>query len=247
MNSRCGFATLSTKLLQLGDGRSACASCLKLAASNVGCVAGRHSRPACYYVEMRALRASRSNRMSRFLRNAVLIISANFLAGAIAFSQTPPASSPQPEVNRSTAPLPGAPVNGQATAPVAQPAYLTPIAGVQGVLAETIEGATIASQAANEKFNPASSVKLATALVALQTFGPDHRFTTVLWSSGPIDKSTGTLKGDLVVRGRDPAFHYEHAVMVARQLNELGIRYVFFFFDAATCVIHTLSLPDAVH
>ena len=75
---------------------------------------------------------------------------------------------------------------------MAQPAYLTPIGGFQGVLAETVEGATIAAQAADDRFNPASAVKLATALVALKSFGPEHRFMTGLWSTGPIDKSTGT-------------------------------------------------------
>ncbi|HEX3083260.1 MAG TPA: D-alanyl-D-alanine carboxypeptidase [Pyrinomonadaceae bacterium] len=109
---------------------------------------------------------------------------------------------------------------------VTQPAYLTPIAGYQGVLAETVEGTTIAAQAVDDKFNPASSVKLATTLVALQTLGPDHKFITGIWAAGSIDKSTGTLNGDLVVTGRDPSLHYEHAVMVARQLNELGIRTV---------------------
>src|SRR6266403_1542160 len=109
---------------------------------------------------------------------------------------------------------------------VARPGYLTPIAGYQGVLAETLDGATVAAQAAEEKFNPASSVKLATTLVALQTLGPDHKFVTGVWAAGPIDKSTGTLTGDLVVTGRDPSFHYEHAVMLARQLNDLGIRTV---------------------
>ncbi len=109
---------------------------------------------------------------------------------------------------------------------VAQPAYLTPIAGYQGVLAETVDGATVAAQAVDDRFNPASSVKLATTLVALQTLGPDHRFVTGVWVAGTIDKSTGTLNGDLVMTGRDPSLHYEHAVMVARQLNDLGIRTV---------------------
>src|SRR5436190_23506748 len=84
----------------------------------------------------------------------------------------------------------------QPAPPLAQPAFLTPISGYQGVLAETIDGATIAAQAVDDKFNPASSVKLATALVALQTLGPDHRFVTGIWVAGPIDKSTGTLTGD---------------------------------------------------
>src|SRR5712692_1690512 len=106
----------------------------------------------------------------------------------------------------------------------AQPAYLTQIHGLQGVLAETLDGSTVAAQAVDEKFNPASSIKLATALAALKTFGPEHRFLTSVWASGKIDQATGTLAGDLIVAGHDPSFHYEHAVMLARELNELGIR-----------------------
>lgn len=165
--------------------------------------------------------------MSQFLRKAVLIMSAIVVAAVVAFSQAaPPANTPS-EVNRSqTAPIAGQSANSSATSAVAQPAYLTPIGGFQGVLAETVEGSMIAAQSADDRFNPASAVKLATALVALQSFGPEHRFMTGLWSTGTIDKSTGTLNGDLIVTGRDPSFHYEHAVMLARQLNDLGIRNV---------------------
>src|SRR6185436_4332140 len=109
---------------------------------------------------------------------------------------------------------------------VALPEYLTEVHGYQGLLAETLDGKTIASQAVDEKFNPASSVKLATALAALKNFGPDHRFLTTIWTSGTIDRATGTLNGDLVITGRDPSFNYEHAVMFARQLNDLGIKSV---------------------
>lgn len=108
--------------------------------------------------------------------------------------------------------------------PSAQPPYLTQIHGLQGVLAETLDGATVAAQAVEEKFNPASSIKLATALAALKSYGPEHRFVTSVWASGKIDHATGTLSGDLIVAGRDPSFHYEHAVMLARELNGLGIR-----------------------
>lgn len=165
--------------------------------------------------------------MSQFLRKILLIISAYVVAGVVAFAQGPPAAPSQSEVNRSQATsVAGQPANAATTTSAVQPAYLTPIGGFQGVLAETVEGATIAAQAADDRFNPASAVKLATALVALRSFGPEYRFMTGLWSTGPIDKSTGTLNGDLVVTGRDPSFHYEHAVMLARQLNELGIRNV---------------------
>ncbi len=101
-----------------------------------------------------------------------------------------------------------------------------PVYGLQGVLIETLDGRIVSTQAADQKFNPASSIKLATAFVALRTLGPNHRFSTGFWTDGAFDKATGTLQGNLYVSGRDPSFHLEHAVMIARQLNNLGIRVV---------------------
>ena len=101
-----------------------------------------------------------------------------------------------------------------------------PVYGYQGVLVETLDGKVVSSQSENEQFNPASTLKLATALVALRTFGPDHRFATGVWTDGVVDKTTGVLSGNLYVSGRDPSFHYEHAVLLARELNELGIKQV---------------------
>lgn len=108
---------------------------------------------------------------------------------------------------------------------VATPTYQLPVAN-QGVLVETLAGQTVLNQGADEAFNPASAVKLATALAALRTFGPQHRFATAVWTDGEFDRATGTVKGDLIVSGRDPSFHYEHAVMIARELNRQGIRVV---------------------
>ena len=101
-----------------------------------------------------------------------------------------------------------------------------PLYGVQGVLIETLDGKVVSSQAENEQFNPASNVKLATALVALRTFGPQHRFATGVWTNGVLDKATGVLNGTLYISGRDPSFHYEHGVLLARELNKLGIKQV---------------------
>ena len=96
----------------------------------------------------------------------------------------------------------------------------------QGVLVEKLSGEVVREQAADQAYNPASAIKLATALVALRTFGPKHRFATTLWVTGSFDKATGTVTGDLIVSGRDPSFHDEHAVAIARELNQLGIRTV---------------------
>ena len=112
--------------------------------------------------------------------------------------------------------------------PTASPATESarPLYGVQGVLVETLDGQIVSSQSENDQFNPASTLKLATALVALKTLGPDHRFATAVWTDGQLDKATGTLNGNLYISGRDPSFHYEHAVLIARELNTIGIRQV---------------------
>jgi serine-type D-Ala-D-Ala carboxypeptidase/endopeptidase (penicillin-binding protein 4) len=168
--------------------------------------------------------------MKDLLNRALTIVALLIFGATAAFGQS---SAPNNQLdpgrtqpgNASTASFPGV-SNQAASQTLAQPAYLTPIGGVQGVLAETLDGSLIASQAVDERFNPASAVKLATSLVALQTYGPEHRFLTSLWAAGSIDKATQTLNGDLIVTGRDPSFHYEHGVMLARRLNDLGIRTV---------------------
>ena len=103
---------------------------------------------------------------------------------------------------------------------------LPPVYGLQGVLIETLDGKVVSAQAVDQGFNPASSIKLATALVALRNFGPNHRFSTGFWTDGTLDKASGQITGNLYVTGRDPSFHHEHAVMIARELNGLGIRSV---------------------
>ena len=161
----------------------------------------------------------------------VLIALGNSVVKAQLATPSPPKKVAAPAIDSRNAPQ-NAPTNS-AVAPVssvaravALPESLTPIHGYQGVLAETLEGTIIASQSIDERFNPASAVKLATALGALRNFGPNHRFLTSAWAAGTIDQATGTLNGDLVISGRDPSFRYEHAVMFARQLNELGIKTV---------------------
>jgi len=80
---------------------------------------------------------------------------------------------------------------------------------------------------ADVAINPASVVKLATTLWALETLGPDHRFRTTVSIRGTIDSETGVLHGDLVVQGGgDPDFHVENAQLIAQRLRDLGIRSV---------------------
>ena len=131
-----------------------------------------------------------------------------------AFAQQPePQSSPVvPQASPSPSPSPSESVR--------------PLYGVQGVLVETMDGRIVSSQNETEQFNPASTMKLATALVALRTLGPEHRFATAVWTDGQLDKTTGVINGNLYISGRDPSFHYEHAILIAKELNSLGIKQV---------------------
>ncbi len=95
-----------------------------------------------------------------------------------------------------------------------------------GVLVEDSGGDSVIEQGADQTFNPASAIKLATALHALRTLGAEHRFPTAVWIVGTFDRATGTVTGDLVISGRDPSFHYQHGVALARELNLMGVRTV---------------------
>ena len=81
------------------------------------------------------------------------------------------------------------------------------------------------SNAADTPINPASVVKLATTLWALETLGPEHRFRTTVSTHGKIDPETGVLDGDLIViGGGDPDFHVENAQLLANTLKKRGIQ-----------------------
>jgi serine-type D-Ala-D-Ala carboxypeptidase/endopeptidase (penicillin-binding protein 4) len=139
----------------------------------------------------------------------------------IAFGQEPPKQlpGPSPAVTPQQQTTASPTTEAEASTEKERPLY-----GLQGVLVETLDGRQVASQSIDQQFNPASNIKLATALVALQTFGPDHRFATGVWTDGTFDKATGKIEGNLYVSGRDPSFHYEHAIMIARELNRLGVK-----------------------
>ncbi|MEO6049999.1 MAG: D-alanyl-D-alanine carboxypeptidase [Pyrinomonadaceae bacterium] len=100
------------------------------------------------------------------------------------------------------------------------------IPGYSGVLVESLDGNVVLESNSSFTFNPASNVKVATAFAVLKTFGPEFRFMTNVYTDGAIDRSTGTLNGNVYISGKDPMFGYEHAVTVAHELNKMGIRMV---------------------
>lgn len=89
---------------------------------------------------------------------------------------------------------------------------------------ETAAGEVVTSQLGDEPINPASVVKVATSLWALEKLGPELALETRFFARGGVDWQRGTVRGDLVVQGSgDPDFQVENALLVAKALNEMGI------------------------
>ena len=90
---------------------------------------------------------------------------------------------------------------------------------------ETDDGKAVDSHEPDKPVNPASVVKLVTSLRAIETLGPDHRFSTTF---GVVEAANGggAAKGIVVSGGSDPDFHMENAVLVAHELAAAGIRTV---------------------
>ncbi|MBU7586417.1 MAG: D-alanyl-D-alanine carboxypeptidase [Nostoc sp. TH1S01] len=71
----------------------------------------------------------------------------------------------------------------------------------------------------------ASLTKIATSLVSLKTWGPDHQFETLIGTTGPL--VNGVVQGDLVIAGGgDPMFVWEEAIALGNTLNKMGIKQV---------------------
>jgi D-alanyl-D-alanine carboxypeptidase/D-alanyl-D-alanine-endopeptidase (penicillin-binding protein 4) len=88
-------------------------------------------------------------------------------------------------------------------------------------------GDTLLSYNADRRFIPASNAKLFTTAAALHYLGPDFRFQTVLFTTGPV--SDGALHGDLVLYGTgDPTFGVDTADLApfADSVVRAGIRTV---------------------
>jgi D-alanyl-D-alanine carboxypeptidase/D-alanyl-D-alanine-endopeptidase (penicillin-binding protein 4) len=65
-------------------------------------------------------------------------------------------------------------------------------------------GDTLYSRDAGKLFVPASNQKILTSALALESLGPDYRWSTPILASGPVRE--GVLEGDLLIEGRgDPS------------------------------------------
>ncbi len=97
-----------------------------------------------------------------------------------------------------------------------------------GVYVETLDGGEpVAMLNEDVAFNPASVIKLATTLAALNKIGPNHRFHTDFLASGEINERAGELNGDLILfSGRDPSFSISDAKQAGEALRKFGVRRV---------------------
>jgi D-alanyl-D-alanine carboxypeptidase/D-alanyl-D-alanine-endopeptidase (penicillin-binding protein 4) len=96
--------------------------------------------------------------------------------------------------------------------------------GRHALLVQSLDGQrTFAEHNADASLNPASLVKLATSLVVLRRLGKGYRFETRVFVEGEPDKA-GALKGRLVVAGSDPTFGDVSAALIAKKLEERGVK-----------------------
>lgn len=100
------------------------------------------------------------------------------------------------------------------------------IPGTSGVLVESLDGNIVVESGSATPLNPASNVKVATTYAVLKAFGPNYRFPTTVWTDGAYDEANQKIVGNLYISGRDPVFVLEHAVVLAKELNRMGIRTV---------------------
>ena len=95
----------------------------------------------------------------------------------------------------------------------------------QGLMFVSPDGRELAWHQPTVGLPAASVTKLATTLAALKIWGPQHRFTTGVYTVGEV--RDGVLYGDLVVVGDgDPYFVWEDSFAIASKIGSLGIRHV---------------------
>jgi len=96
----------------------------------------------------------------------------------------------------------------------------------QAIRIESLDGSTsFASHQSEETFNPASVIKVATTLAALERFGSDHRFRTAFYLDGAVED--GTLTGNLILSSDgDPELGTADLNTLARDVIRAGVRRV---------------------
>lgn len=98
-----------------------------------------------------------------------------------------------------------------------------PLSSVSIVVQEAHDAEPLISLNADRAMNPASTMKLLTTFVSLETLGPAYRWKTEAYLDGKLEN--GVLQGDLVFKGYgDPKLTVEEFWMWLRELRQRGLR-----------------------
>ncbi|NNE80051.1 MAG: D-alanyl-D-alanine carboxypeptidase/D-alanyl-D-alanine-endopeptidase [Silicimonas sp.] len=136
------------------------------------------------------------------------------LAGAPALTERPlPRGAPPP-------PAPVAPIVASRSEAIVKAAKLGGEVGF--AVADAESGVLLEARLPNTPLPPASTLKVVTALYALDKLGGDHRFATRVLTTGPIED--GRIEGDLILAGGgDPTLDTDRLAELARLLREAGV------------------------
>jgi len=74
-------------------------------------------------------------------------------------------------------------------------------ASVSIYIADSETGEAILEHNAGKSLTPASIMKLITSAAAIELLGPEYTFKTVVGYTGTLNKKTGTVDGDIVIKG----------------------------------------------
>lgn len=102
-------------------------------------------------------------------------------------------------------------------------------AGITGkvgfAVADAKTGLLLEGHEAETGLPPASVTKAVTAMYALDTLGPNHRFETRVLATAPV--TNGVLKGDLILAGGgDPTLDTDALAKMAKAMKDAGLREV---------------------
>jgi len=106
-------------------------------------------------------------------------------------------------------------------------------AAISFYISDTDSNKVIYEFNSRQSLTPASIMKLVTTAAALELLGPDHKFRTGIGYTGKLNKRTGSLNGDIVIKGGgDPVlgskeFAEHYAYFTEKWINEIkntGIR-----------------------